>query len=232
MAKGPYVTEKTRGLIADIFLENPKLKTREIHEKVRNIIGSNTPGESATQKEITKLRRKLTEMPPSKLDKRWNIGCLGKYYFPPESIPILIEGQRITLQSKHEEIRNTFTIRLAQWIVRLHTLILEIYLRKYNEQLDAVSRRPVNTGYLWIVSAIAGIYAHLEIASEILGIDYLDTSDIDNQCLVNELFWSLRDKDKPGLPDIARQVIYRHAYEVFSDPSKKKSNRGDKAINK
>lgn len=207
MAKGALITDKTRCLIVDIFLNNPKLRAKEIHAEVERVMGSNSPGESAVQKEVTKIRRRLAEMPASDLDKLWSIGALSKYKydFLPEIIPILIEAQKLQMQSKYEAVKEGLTIRHAQWIARLYPLITEIYVRKYSAELDE-SKIPVNKEYLWMVWVIADMYAQMEKISEIVGKEYQDTTEQDKEFFITERFWEQSDRDRASYYAASRSI--------------------------
>lgn len=217
MAKGPYITEKTRILIADILLRNPKLVAKEVHAQVEKIMGNSSPGISAVQKEITKLKKRRVELPPSGMDKPWSIGCLKKYNFSPGIIPVLIEEQRHRMENTNEILRQRLTIREAQCMDRLYPLVMEYYLKNYTEELDALNKRPIHKTYLWILSAIAGMYAHFERIAEILGTDYLDTIDLDIEYFVVGRFWDLPDSEKANsTKKISDHIVWESALKEWS----------------
>lgn len=100
------------------------------------------------------------------MDEPWTVGCCHKYGIPSDIIPDLIELIRK---------ETPLTIREARWFAKLKLTVYEIAKRK---QPDASA--------LGLTSLIAGVYARKERLSQIAGLDYANTAEIDELILVNE----------------------------------------------
>lgn len=146
--------------------------------------------------------------------------------FAPESIPILIEAQKLQKQSKYESPKEPLTIRQAQWIARLYPLITEIYVRRYSVELDEL-RKPVNKEYLWMVWVIADIYVLMEKSGEIIGKEYLDTPDLDEEFFITESYWDLPVPDRASFT-IASRMLYDAVQKDWKDDKVKKHGNKDK----
>ena len=127
MAKGPKITDEVIKLIAQIYLEYPNWRAKEIRSEVNaRLYNANPrlnpewPGLSAVQKELTKIRKRdAMRHPESKrIDERWSIGTLAEFSIPSEAIL-----KTYQLQQMRKDAEKPLTIREAMWIGRLHILI-------------------------------------------------------------------------------------------------------------
>lgn len=182
-------------------MEKRKIKPRELKPSVKRLIFTrairekNTPREYLANELIREIK-KLGEIPPSfetakryiskarnvdnPIDSTWTLSCCSEYsqFFPPDSIPILIDYKSSMSQFDNDDkFREYFkspmsdiTIRHAIWIIRLEPIIklLTPKLMIENEPLPELY-----TAY------IANIYAMAEMASEISGEDHFDSCDLD-----------------------------------------------------
>lgn len=130
MAKGPRITDEVIKLIAQVYLEYPNWRAKEIQSEVNaRLYNANPrlnpgwPGLSAVQKELTKIRRRdAMRHPESKrIDERWSIGTLAEFNIPPEAIPKVFQ-----IQQNRRDAEKPQTIRQAMWAGRLHMLIEDI----------------------------------------------------------------------------------------------------------
>jgi len=146
MAKGPYLTDRIRQMIAEIYHAEPQVKSGKAREKLlqrmkaeglNETFGSNYPSRSTLSVELKSLREKNEARPPESkgLDQPWTIGSLSKYPIPPEALPIVMAIYRKAPTTSREitpegevayvmlENSRALTIREAQWIARLYKVI-------------------------------------------------------------------------------------------------------------
>lgn len=122
MAKGPLITGKVKQLIAQVFLEKPGLRAKEIQAEVSrrmNENGGNWPSLSVVEKLLVDIRKRHNESitSPDNLDAPWHMGILEKYPVSPEAIPYILKA--LWWGSKNfKELE--FTIRQAKWAARLY----------------------------------------------------------------------------------------------------------------
>jgi hypothetical protein len=153
MARGNVLTPGIKKLIVKVYLEHPEWHTRKIREEVINQYHQvsriyddpNWPGLSVIQKELAKIRKKKSELPPeeSELDNPWDVGSLLKYNIPPQAIPTLLQIRK----TQDDFSEWPLTIRQARWIGRLHSLTGDInrlmtwsriydFIESFNELTD------------------------------------------------------------------------------------------------
>jgi len=127
MAKGTYLTDEVKQLIAKVYLEHPNWGNKEIQKEVVEIshrmdkyLEPDWPGYSVVQKELAKIRAKQKQIPPESLEieKPWCTSSLVKYPIVPNALPSVLS---IWLWMKEHE-NNWLTIREALWIARLYTI--------------------------------------------------------------------------------------------------------------
>jgi hypothetical protein len=146
MAKGPYLTDKIREMIAEIYRADPGVKPLKAQEKLlermkvqglNEIFGSNYPSRSTVSVELKSLRKNNeARLPDSKsLDELWWLGCLRQSGISAEAMPIVMAVYRRALgvsreitregQVAYRRLENSkeLTIREAQWIAKLYKVI-------------------------------------------------------------------------------------------------------------
>ncbi len=158
------------------FLANELIK--EITEA-----GEIPPAFETAKRYISKARN--TDNP---IDKPWTLACCSEYasFFPPESIPILIDYMNFLGQIEFDnEVREIFgssiskiTIRDAIWMIRLKTIIEHLSPKLMIENEPLPFAYPV---------VIAMMYSGAEMASEILGEGHFDSSDLDNALFAGDI---------------------------------------------
>ncbi len=72
-------------------------------------------------KEIKQNREALSETERN-MDRPWSVATLAKYEIPPEAMPKMLCVSKLCKALQHP-----FTIRMARWVGRLHTLFEEPY---------------------------------------------------------------------------------------------------------
>jgi hypothetical protein len=137
-------------------------------DKVANILelkDRDNPSLRSFEEYIKAIKRTLIPLTP--LDRPWCIGVCSKYssYFPPESIPVLLELKKI-LYDPQVDPKYGLLIRDAIWFIRLKPLIEKIY------PPDKVMQ---------YASEAAECYAQAEELSQSRGESYFDTSEYDNK---------------------------------------------------
>jgi len=105
------------------------------------------------------------------IDKPWSLGACRDYpqYFPPSSIPFLMEYLSVDVVYSEDygdyHQKYKFTIRDAIWMVRLESVI-EKYIPTDNDEFT--------------IFAISGIYSSAELASETMGDEKFDSTELDS----------------------------------------------------
>lgn len=169
---------RTQRKIPREFLANELIK--EIEES-----GEIPPTLETAKRYISKARNS-----DNPIDQPWTLSCCSEYssFFPPDSIPILIGYKQWfndLLKESDVEFRkffglspSDFSIRHSIWIIRLKPLIEETFadLMANDEQ--------VRFGY---PVTIAMVYEMAEMASEIMGEDHFDSSDLDRALVARDL---------------------------------------------
>ena len=141
MAKGPYLTDEIRELIADIYREDPPIKPtrargllldRMRERGLNEFFGSNYPSVSAVSKALKEFRRIDQERTPQskKLDGPWSILTLAEYPISPEALPVVLE-EWMTAQIRDRPL----TIREALWLDRLYPLARAVGKRLKSENI-------------------------------------------------------------------------------------------------
>lgn len=188
MAKNPLITDKVRRVIAEIYLEHPDCRAKEIRDRVEARLHKQNlrskpgwPGISAVQKELTKIRANLDKRPPEvkELDKPFSLGTLVKYPIPPEALPTVLEAW-----AHYRKGTTNFTIREALWFARLSGA-LSLF-----EKVGDKDRSLANL-VIW--------YAIRESAYEAIGED-IDTTDLDTGVLGLLKLEEEKEEDKNRLP--------------------------------
>ena len=103
MAKGPLITDRTRKMIADVYLKHRDWRAKEIQDAVNRQMNGKGPGLSAVQKELTKIRKRDAELSAesSELDMPWTTFSLAKYPVTPEAVPTLLKLAIWVLEHRH-----------------------------------------------------------------------------------------------------------------------------------
>ncbi len=203
MAKGPKITDEVIKLIAQIYLEYPNWRAKEIQSEVsarlykaNPRLNPDWPGLSAVQKELTEIRKRDAVRQPEskKIDKRWSISTLAEFNIPPEAIPKVFQ-----IQQNRKDAEKPLTIREAMWAGRLHMLIEDIgklsllaasyALMERVCELADIPNDSFNTDYFSVKNPLASsglILSHLapesskeELADSILEMEGLLGLDLD-----------------------------------------------------
>jgi hypothetical protein len=160
------------------FLANELIK--EIAEA-----GEIPPTLETAKKYISKARNS-----DNPLDKPWTLASCSEYasFFPPESLPILVDYKDYLNKIENEHESNTkktfgisladFSIRDAIWIIRLKPLIDHISARLM------INNTPIP--FLYPVF-IAKFYAGAELASETMEEDHFECSDLDKALFAGDI---------------------------------------------
>lgn len=192
MAKGPIITHGMRKKIAILYLEDTQQSAKEIHCKLKELYGDQSPGLSAIQKELRRIRRKPNVI--CELDKPWVIGAIGKYNIPSELVPTIIE----LLQNRNNqgEIvgRSYLTIRQVLWVARLLPLmdsIMEDVLALYPPNDDVDKAKSLHYMLVQMASAYARCEQIAELNNEAPPGEKVlfDTQALDNMFFIFKNFW-------------------------------------------
>lgn len=222
--RGPKIRPRIRGLIHLRALEEPRLPRDAVALHLRDEIermGEIPPSEETLIKMISRERNRET----NPLDEPWSLGVLSKYKndFPSEIVPVLIEIEKLQMYSSYETPKERLTIRHAQWIARLYHLIKEVYMRRYPEELEDASKKPVKE-YLWMFFIIADVYAKWEEMNEIIGEKHIDTSELDKEYFISEDFWDLPFDKKVNRYAATRTLYYAILKDYDVEKTKKQGN--------
>ena len=127
------------------------------------------------------IKSKIKDNP---LDKAWTIGACAEYseYFPPESIPILVEYIQYLKTEPPENSLVNFTgklrleicdlsIRDSIWLIRLKPFIEKYFAKDIAINKELLMSLPI---------LIACTYAESELSNEVMDNEKFDTSHIDN----------------------------------------------------
>lgn len=165
MAKGPRIRDEVKGLIGEVYFAHPDWRAKEIRHEVNRRLGSDSPGLSAVQKQLTKMRRREAETGQDVRDRPWDLGSLTEHDLPPEAIPRILSVQEM----REESGQKPLTVREAWWVSRLSAVIkntrvlpvAEVLGRWANmysvrERVCVALGRPVETSYY---DAVVGRYA-------------------------------------------------------------------------
>jgi hypothetical protein len=127
MAKGKVISDKERIIIAQVYMEhlswNAKQVQAEVNKQLGNMMdkGKVWPGLSAVQKVMTNVnknlivRKKNTSL--SVLEQSWSVSTISRYPISPEGLPVVL---KIWMMLIDGGLTDPLTIRMAQWIDRLH----------------------------------------------------------------------------------------------------------------
>ncbi|MFC1945579.1 hypothetical protein ACFLW1_00085 [Chloroflexota bacterium] len=183
-------------------MEERRGRPRRLKPSIKRLIFSraitqkNTPREYLAQ-ELIKEIEEIGEIPPSfettkriiskarnsdnPIDEPWTLACCAEYasFFPPESIPTIVECKNLLGQMDDNETYQKFfgdsmsgiSIRVAMWIVRLKPVIEHLTPKLMIDNEAPPLMYPV---------AIAYAYSMAEMASEMLGEDHFYSADMDN----------------------------------------------------
>lgn len=124
MAKGPFITDETKRLIAQVHLEHPDWRAEDVKNEVKRLSDGKGPELSAVQKELTKIRDRLRQMSRSP-ERFWNLGSLNdndSTDIQADSIPILLK----VLDRRIQRETTLLTVREAKWIARLHYITSDL----------------------------------------------------------------------------------------------------------
>jgi len=144
MAKGPYLTDKVRLVIAEVWNNHRDWRGKEILFEVNKLLRQKKLTEvklPTIQREVARLRRKRSEgMAPtlgSGVDRPWSISTLEKYPISGASLGLVFECYRDRLdrhtQNRTEEsLKQLLTIRQAKWMGRLYPVVSSLIDKKTN----------------------------------------------------------------------------------------------------
>ncbi len=119
MPKGKVLTDDIMKSIAEIYLGDPKLTVKEVRAHVADRFGTGKwPGISAVGKEIKKIKEANEGLLKDGLESEWSLGASAKHNIPHDANRELIELWKWCVV-----VGRTFTIREAQWVVRLRGLV-------------------------------------------------------------------------------------------------------------
>lgn len=124
MAKGSFITDEIRRLIAQVHLEHPDWYAKQVKAEVNRLSDGQGPGLSATQKELTKIRHRHQETSGVQ-EKLWSLGLLsepGVPDLPADSIPVVLK----VLDRRIQRETTLLTVREAKWIARLHYITSDL----------------------------------------------------------------------------------------------------------
>ncbi|MFC1907213.1 hypothetical protein ACFLW8_03910 [Chloroflexota bacterium] len=174
MGRPTTVTEEMEDFIRQELLKKPRPTANEIYDsliKYLEEINVESPGESAFIKRVTKLRKEINEIPPSKLDAPWSLGsCLEEDISAEVVIPI---QHFLSTYGRH------LTIRRARWYSMLHPLLLPV-LEKSNPGQPKQN--------LLRLFQISSYYTRLEQIAITKGEPYPDTRYLDDIFLFRQDF--------------------------------------------
>ena len=134
MAKGPYITDEIKQLIAQVHFEHPDFVAKEVKVEIDRLFEGKGPGISAIQKELTKINRRYREI-GSVQEKFWSLGLLSQPGVPDlsaDSIPAILAVQADRLKRRESPL----SVRETKWVARLHRLTsdfieLSLWVRLY-----------------------------------------------------------------------------------------------------
>ncbi len=179
MAKGAIITDDVKKLIAQVFLEHPGWRAKEIQAEVSHQVSKNGdgwPSLSVVEKLLVEIRKRYTEKTlESNLEKPWHLGLMQEYNIPPEVVPDILAVQDWCAE-EHPEVplfsSGALTIRQALWISRLHGLTRVVRAGMVKEKIkDSDSLQ----SWLWQWSKA---YAQYEILCALSGTPF-DTTRLD-----------------------------------------------------
>jgi len=115
MSQKPRIPPKVKEQIGEIAIKS-NLKRKKLVPLIKNQLrnhGYRVPADETIEKMISKARNEVTEE-----DKPWMLGTSTFYEIPAESLLAVIKVWRFCLATDRP-----FTIREAQWVIRLYTVI-------------------------------------------------------------------------------------------------------------
>lgn len=120
--KAPAVREELRKIIEEQMrkrIKDGSLNWREnqIHGEVEGCL----PGVSSIQKYMKELNPRLDKILP--IDTPWHLGTFRAYPMPHEAIPLCLKVGEWVENSTFPQLFPPLTIRQAQWVARLYTVI-------------------------------------------------------------------------------------------------------------
>lgn len=177
--------------------EKNKAKPRSLKPSIKRLIFTRAVSDRGIPREylanqLIKEIRKLHEIPPTletakryisaarntdnPIDKPWSLGACRDYphYFPVSSISFLMYFLKYEhyIDTNCGPYEHRFSIRKAIWMVRLESIIKE-YIKTNNDDVA--------------ISVISDIYYSAELASETMGEDRFDSSELDSYIVQGDL---------------------------------------------
>ena len=173
MSRGPIITVEMRELMTRVYLQHPKWMAELIRQEVNRLSGGKGPGISATQKQLTGIRRQAKRLQYLDVDKPWSMASLNSNPMDAQSVARVVEVQRYRIKNGLPPI----SIRVAKWVSRLRLVLKEDLLalvlwaswyalreqvsRMAGTEFDSslidkgiINKMPLPMDYvLWIVSA-------------------------------------------------------------------------------
>ena len=160
-------TKVIKGLVTDLLVENRDYTAREIKQKVEKMLKGKYHFTERTYQNIKK--KLLLEFSDDPIDMLWSVGVCVKYEIPGDVIPLLLEVKR---SIPPDEI---LTIRTAQWIAKLHTIIKD----------------RTDLSHLYYISTYYGLYERICALAQITFNTSKPDSMIPNSEKVKEAFIEL-----------------------------------------
>jgi hypothetical protein len=210
MARGKgdrNVSDRVLKMIVSVFNESPNATVKEIHRKVETQLGGKGPS-------VTYIGMQVRKLKSLELEKPWSVGSCKKWNIPHEIIPALIIEQEHSLniedmtqvligkqikdfddrahkdkEKVYEHIRKVsiLTIRRALWFARLYSIVSSMVKNQYPD--DTLRQEQV-------LSEVSQLYTLADQFSEIQGLEFPDTSQLDKILLID------RDISEEALKDM------------------------------
>ena len=158
MAKGPIVTDQVKLLIASVHKKHLKWKAPEVRNEVDIILHEKNPklppkwpSLSTVHKLLAILRKREKEGTVDPRDWPWSTVSMTKYPIPAEALPSVLRAWVWV----RENTTRIFTIREAQWVARLYTVLEDIEalvyfseIRSFKEWLSEQVEVPLSGSHL------------------------------------------------------------------------------------
>ena len=163
MAKAPYLTQRVKDLIAEIYLHEPRIKSNQAREMLLTRMKAEGldqnfepgyPGLSSVTKQL-KLCRERDEARTSRSkgqDGPWSLASLVEYPIPSEAIPAVMASYEKTLPDLMvSSFSKPLTIREALWVARLQRVVSQellldwAFLYALEERLSGIAGQDFDT---------------------------------------------------------------------------------------
>jgi len=157
---GPRVPEWVESLIIKVWLQSKKKGDELTGKEVRTSARKSLDDCDRQDVELPKLRkvqaiiakaRKDKEASGEDLNRPWDIGASVKHNIPFEALPALMRVWKLNLMTNYIDL----SIRVAQWVARLHTIIpgtsdlmMWAYAYAIREEVCAIMGKSLDTSDL------------------------------------------------------------------------------------